>query len=54
MKPRFLIGVMGHVYVNILMALIEVEKFMAAVIGGLEALVEGCIGCDEDCVPGVW
>lgn len=54
MKPRFLIGVMGHVYVNILMALIEVEKFMAAAIGGFEALAEKCSGCDEDCVLGVW
>ena len=37
---------------KILKALIEVDKVMATAIGGLEALVEGCIGCDEDCVPG--
>ena len=32
----------------------RVEKVMAVVIAGLEALVEGFIGCDDGCVPGVW
>ena len=39
---------------KILKALIEVDKVMAAAIGGLEALAEKCSGCDEDCVLGVW
>jgi hypothetical protein len=30
------------------MVLIEVEKVMAAAIGGLEVMVDVCIGCGED------
>ena len=45
---------MGHVYIKIPKALIEVEKVIAAAIGGLETLAESCTGCVEDYVLGVW
>ena len=40
--------------VKISNALLKVKKVMAVAIGGLEALVERCTGCDEDCVLCVW
>jgi hypothetical protein len=33
------------------MKLLEVEKVMVAANESREALAEGCIACDEDCVP---